>query len=694
MTWLLASIQALPAARLWAATKFPYLATGVFGAQVIAERGSGTVSVDENWRMRADPELTAGWTPAQLGSVLIHHVCHLLRTHGERAQDAGVRPDEAGDWIRAADAEINDDLVPAGLDLPGRPVLPRDLRAEDGLLAEQYFDGIRRAARAPGGAGAGTGDRSASPGTPEAAGPWLDCGSGADGMPRAGQGSGGLPRWQADLLRRQVAQDVIAHGKQAGTVPAGLLRWAEEILAPKVNWRAVLAAELRRAVAEVSGAVDYSYRRPSRRSAVAGPVVLPALRRPVPEVAVVCDTSGSMTADLLAMVLAEVEGLLRALGLARQVRVLACDTAVAAAQRVSSARQVQLVGGGGTDMGAGIAAAAALRPRPAVTVVLTDGYTPWPSLPPKGMRVVVGLLGAQAPEAPPWGRSVRVDPAEWPCRSYGWLSGPVCLVAARGDLLSGDGHQAKTADTDADRDRAHVRFRRDGRGQLHPAGRRLHQRHDRQHRAGRAWPWPRGRWSWPATPRSRSPVTSQGWPAAPGSRYGFQASAAARRRRGPGQRAARARQLGAVHRAHPAGRAHRRLGDHRRQPGRVGAVLPARGRGGGHGRAGLRGQRDGTDQCIDHVPHRHPDRAGQLAGQPGPGHAARPAEVRRADRAGGRRRAVRAAGRDRGGRRPGAAAGRADHHPGAGFGAAAGRPVASGAKRGGGMSLGGGSMPA
>ena len=393
-------IEGLAAARLWAATKFPYLATGVFGAQVIADRGSGTVSVDESWRMRADPEVTADWTPAQLGSVLIHHVCHLLRTHGERAQGTGVRPDEAADWIRAADAEINDDLVPAGLELPGHPVLPRDLRAEDGLLAEQYFAGMRRhAARA-----AENQARS---------GPWLDCGSGADGIPRPGQGrrgDGGLPRWQADLLRRQVAQDVIAHGQQPGTVPAGLLRWAEEVLSPKVNWRAVLAAELRRAVAEVAGAVDYSYRRPSRRSAVAGPVVLPALRRPVPEVAVVCDTSGSMTEDLLVMVLAEVEGLLRALGLARQVRVLACDTAVAPAQRVSSARQVELIGGGGTDMGAGIGAAAALRPRPAVTVVLTDGYTPWPAAAPKGMRVVVGLLGDGAPDAPPWTRSVRVEP--------------------------------------------------------------------------------------------------------------------------------------------------------------------------------------------------------------------------------------------------------------------------------------------
>ena len=387
-------IDGLAAARLWATDRFPYLATGLFGAEVVAAAGSGTVSVDENWRMRADPDLTAGWTAAQLGSVLVHHVCHLLRTHGERAQAFGVTSQDARRWVQAADAEINDDLIPAGLELPGRPVLPRDLGAPDGLLAEQYFE-------------AGTTDRSGQ--IKEAAGDWLDCGSGADGVPRPDDGPPGLPAWQADLLRRQVAQDVIAHAKLAGTVPGGLLRWAEQILNPKVNWRKVLAAELRRAVAEVSGAVDYSYRRPSRRAAVAGNVVLPALRRPVPEVAVVCDTSGSMTEDLLAAALAEVEGLLRALGMARRVRVLACDTAVGPAQRVSSARQVQLVGGGGTDMGTGIAAAAALRPRPAVTVVLTDGYTPWPSQAPKGTRVVIGLLGPGAPDAPAWARAVRVQ---------------------------------------------------------------------------------------------------------------------------------------------------------------------------------------------------------------------------------------------------------------------------------------------
>jgi predicted metal-dependent peptidase len=400
-------VPGLAAGRLWAASHFPYLASGLFGAQVLAKPGIATVAVDEGWRLHADPELTAAWTPAQLGSVLVHHVSHLLRAHGERAVAAGIVPDDARAWIRGADAEINDDLVPAGLELPGRPVLPGHLGAGEGLLAEQYFAAARLGGEGPPGPdGGGSAARAADH--------WdLDCGSGADGWPRDWDASGqpALSPWQAQLLCRQVAQECVRHAREAGHVPAGLLRWAEQTLQPAVDWRRVLAAELRRAVADTAGAVDYSYRRPSRRASVAGPVVLPALRRPVPEVAVVCDTSGSMTEELLAAALAEVEGLLRSLGMARQVRVLACDTAVGAARRVTSARQVELVGGGGTDMGAGIDAAAALRPRPAVTVVLTDGFTPWPDRPPRGVRVVVALLGDEAPEGPDWARAVRVPSA-------------------------------------------------------------------------------------------------------------------------------------------------------------------------------------------------------------------------------------------------------------------------------------------
>jgi VWA-like domain (DUF2201) len=106
---------------------------------------------------------------------------------------------------------------------------------------------------------------------------------------------------------------------------------------------------------------------------------------------------------------------MRATGLARQLRVIACDAAAATARRVCSAGQAQLAGGcpgsdtrRGTDMGAGLAAAGQLRPRPSVTVVLTDGFTPWPGEAPKGMRVVVGLLGPNAPRAPAWAREVKI----------------------------------------------------------------------------------------------------------------------------------------------------------------------------------------------------------------------------------------------------------------------------------------------
>ena len=95
------------------------------------------------------------------------------------------------------------------------------------------------------------------------------------------------------------------------------------------------------------------------------------------------------------------------------ITVLACDAQVQAVRRVSSARQVALEGGGGTDMGAGIDAAVALRPRPQLVVVLTDGYTPWPPAPPRRTKVVVGLVGdvGSAPPPPAWARTVRIEAA-------------------------------------------------------------------------------------------------------------------------------------------------------------------------------------------------------------------------------------------------------------------------------------------
>jgi predicted metal-dependent peptidase len=137
---------------------------------------------------------------------------------------------------------------------------------------------------------------------------------------------------------------------------------------------------------------------------------------PLPEVAVVCDTSGSMDDAELSRCVAEVDGIIAGVGLrSRPVPVLSVDSEVQSVRRVRRASRVQLQGGGGTDMGKGIEAAMALRPRPQVIVVLTDGWTPWPIAPPRGARVVAGLVGAGAAEAPlppAWVRAVVIGEPE------------------------------------------------------------------------------------------------------------------------------------------------------------------------------------------------------------------------------------------------------------------------------------------
>ena len=237
------AIPGLAAARLWAAARYPYLASGIFGARVVAAPGIRTVAVDQGWRLWADPELTAAWTAAELGSVLVHHVCHLLREHGPRAGLAGVRPDESRTWIRSADAEINDDLVPAGLTLPGDPVLPQHLGCPPGQLTEQYFTASRARTVRPAQPGANGGDGQLDAGELDWGGSGdLDCGSGADGFGRpweSGQPAV-LPPWQARLLQRLVAQQVLA-AKQAGDVPpaccAGQLTYSRPRSTGAGPWR-------------------------------------------------------------------------------------------------------------------------------------------------------------------------------------------------------------------------------------------------------------------------------------------------------------------------------------------------------------------------------------------------------------------------------------------------------------------------
>ena len=90
--------------------------------------------------------------------------------------------------------------------------------------------------------------------------------------------------------------------------------------------------------------------------------MLPAHVKPIPRVTVIVDTSGSMEEGDLALALGVIGNALRSLPDPRGLRVLAGDTAVACAKNVFRPEQIELSGGGGTDMSAMILAACEERP--------------------------------------------------------------------------------------------------------------------------------------------------------------------------------------------------------------------------------------------------------------------------------------------------------------------------------------------
>jgi predicted metal-dependent peptidase len=376
----------LLAARYRAAQDRPYLASALFSITVVESPHLTTMGVDRRWRCYVSPAFVARTPVPQLAAVWIHEVAHLLRDHHGRADR--LPPGAAHGHLRinvAQDCEINDDLIADRLPLPADRLEPGTYGMPDGLLFEKYLTLL-----------------------PPEVGDDHDCGSGAHGVDRPWErdGAGGVSETEAEAIRRDTARQIRARG----TVPAGWQRWAEQTLEPRVDWRRRLNGAVREALAWAGGAVDYAYQRPSRRSAALRGVILPSLRRPVPRVAIVVDTSGSMRERELAAALAEVAGVLRVVGVGgNRTTVLSCDAAVHVVRAVYTVGEVRLAGGGGTDLRVGVTEA--LKSRPHVVIVLTDGYTPWPSAPLESTRLIAALIGPGAPEPPDWITSVHVDSA-------------------------------------------------------------------------------------------------------------------------------------------------------------------------------------------------------------------------------------------------------------------------------------------
>ena len=401
-------IEKLLAARLHAVKVRPYLAVALFALHIVEDRSVPTMAVDAHWRCYVSPAFVASMPVEELAGVWVHEVSHLLRDHHGRGERHAREHEEYGPGERlrrniAADFEINDDIYGDGLPRPTGVVLPSLLGLSNGLLMEEYL-------------------RTSSMSGLAADLAWLDCGSGADGQARpwelGADGANGLTRQQRDAVRFRVAEGI--KGKP-GEAPDGWRRWADEAFHPPQPWRQLLGAAIRSAAGAPGVGENHTYRRPSRRSAAVPGVLLPSLRRIPPRVCVVIDTSGSVSDAELGSALLEVAAIARAVGGRRDlVSVISCDAAAGLAAPLCRAEDIELIGGGGTDLRSGFTRALRSRPRPDVIVALTDGQTPWPSEPPP-CRTVVGLFPRHGgtvdkddpdyvPDTPPaWARVVTIN---------------------------------------------------------------------------------------------------------------------------------------------------------------------------------------------------------------------------------------------------------------------------------------------
>lgn len=447
-------MERIRVARTALAVRFPYFGPLSYRMTLVECQTIPTMAVDRRARLYYNPEFVNALSEAELLGVLWHEVMHVVRAHTVRGEPLFQSDPERANV--AADLEINDDAVEAGVTLPGgkyRGVFPADFGLPNGRTMEEYFErlgeiklpshsgekgekgkrkgkseknsangkegaqnkdsqpGTMRDSQAQNSSSGNIGSSAGSQeGKTRSAG--LDAhGSGVGAPPghwelEDSEAAGGLSREEVEILRRQVAQAVLEtlSSPGRGTVPQGLARWAKEYLQPKANWRSLLRHALRKCILEQSQKHRPTYSKPNRRASAYQPYILPGHYGLKPRVGVVIDTSASMGSRELSRAMAEVRGLLKAV---RKVRVYSVDCALHEAQTVFRGRPIQLYGNGGTDMAPGIAKAEEEGAN--LIVVLTDGMTPWQSNPPK-VPTVIGLVANPGSFPPPsWGVVVRIE---------------------------------------------------------------------------------------------------------------------------------------------------------------------------------------------------------------------------------------------------------------------------------------------
>lgn len=202
------------------------------------------------------------------------------------------------------------------------------------------------------------------------------------------------------------------HFKSIGTCPAELKRLIDEIEGRAHLSIAKLIAGIVSTAIGGHISTEQTYFKKNRRWPHRP--LLPRWIAKYPKLGIVLDTSGSISDAELKEMLVELKHVISHIG---SVYVVCCDWSPYKIGLVSSILQVKdrLVGGGGTNMYAGLEALAAYKPD--LAIVFTDGYSVWSKSnsfnvidnKPKGLKdVLIVLINNDQVQTPPWARTIRL----------------------------------------------------------------------------------------------------------------------------------------------------------------------------------------------------------------------------------------------------------------------------------------------
>jgi len=290
-------------------------------------------------------------TDDELRGVVAHEVLHCALGHHVRRNGRDL-----AQWNRACDLAVNPILKENGrLTLPAGHL---DESRFHGMGAEDIFAALGRENPPPppppsqGGEEEESGQGAPQPGAP-APGPGKPgpgkpgndpgaCGGIIDAAPAHDKAA--LAEAAADMDSKVAGALSVSAARNAGKIPGGLQRVAEDHGRARVDWRETL-----RRFIDQSNVKDYAWTRPNRRFISAG-LILPGLVSDSLRELVLCvDTSGSIDRPALEAFRAEINAALSE-GAADSVTVVYCDSAV---QRVDSfgpgePLEFKPPGGGGT----------------------------------------------------------------------------------------------------------------------------------------------------------------------------------------------------------------------------------------------------------------------------------------------------------------------------------------------------------